>query len=106
MVEGFREAQTFCNETSACRSAVWPLTWLAGHLDGPLAPQASPIREEIMKTSLIALCGVVLLGLAGSGRAQADDLTFLSTQLRPLEEAQRARTEILKNAPMAVAYVP
>ncbi len=59
-----------------------------------------------MKTSLIALCGVVLLGLVGSGRAYADELTFLSTQLRPLEEAQRARTEILKNAPMAVAYVP
>ena len=59
-----------------------------------------------MKRSLMALCGILLLGLVGTNRARADELTFLSTQLRPLEEAQRARTEILKNAPIAVTYVP
>src|SRR5512142_1087592 len=51
------------------------------------------------------LCGALLLALSVS-EARADELTFLSTQLRPLEEAQKARTQILKGAPSPVAYVP
>jgi len=47
----------------------------------------------------------MFLGLAAAG-ARADDLTFLSTQMRPLEEATKARTLILKGAPMPVTYVP
>jgi multiple sugar transport system substrate-binding protein len=47
----------------------------------------------------------MFLGLAAAG-ARADDLTFLSTQMRPLEEATKARTMILKGAPMPVTYVP
>ena len=47
----------------------------------------------------------MFLGLAATG-ASADDLTFLSTQMRPLEEATKARTLILKGAPMPVTYVP
>ncbi len=47
----------------------------------------------------------MFLGMAASG-VRADDLTFLSTQMRPLEEATKARTLILKGAPMPVTYVP
>jgi multiple sugar transport system substrate-binding protein len=61
-----------------------------------------------MKISVMALSGALFLGLAAacSVTARADELTFLSTQLRPLEEAQKARTQILKGAPLPVAYVP
>ncbi len=38
--------------------------------------------------------------------AVAKDLVFLSTQLRPLEEAQRTRTQILNTSPVPVEYVP
>ena len=58
-----------------------------------------------MQKTLATLCGVMFLGLAAAG-ARADDLTFLSTQMRPLEEATKARTLILKGAPMPVTYVP
>jgi hypothetical protein len=37
--------------------------------------------------------------------AHAKDVVLLSTQLRPLEEAQRARTEILKDSPVPVNFV-
>ncbi len=57
-----------------------------------------------MKKSLFAF-GALLL-IAGNTRSYASDLTFLSTQLRPLEEAQKARTQILKDAPKPVTYVP
>jgi multiple sugar transport system substrate-binding protein len=54
-----------------------------------------------------ALGGMLVLGsLGGSPAAHARDLTMLSTQLRPLEEAQRTRTEILKGAPVPVEFVP
>ena len=58
-----------------------------------------------MQKTLATVCGVMFLGLAATG-ARADDLTFLSTQMRPLEEATKARTLILKGAPMPVTYVP
>ncbi|MGH7154699.1 MAG: ABC transporter substrate-binding protein [Acetobacteraceae bacterium] len=60
-----------------------------------------------MRTSLVLLCGTLILaGLGVASPAPARDLTFLSTQLRPLEEAQRARTQILKDSPVPVEYVP
>ena len=40
-----------------------------------------------------------------AGRAWADELVFLSTQLRPIEEAQKVREVILKGAPASVTYV-
>lgn len=43
-------------------------------------------------------------GLAVPGAAEG--LTFLSTQLRPADEAQRARTDILKYSPVPVDFVP
>jgi multiple sugar transport system substrate-binding protein len=58
-----------------------------------------------MSGRLTMLWGAVIMGLAGTA-ARADELTFLSTQLRPLEEAQKARTQILKGAPMPVSYLP
>jgi multiple sugar transport system substrate-binding protein len=58
-----------------------------------------------MQKTLATLYGVMFLGMAASG-VRADDLTFLSTQMRPLEEATKARTLILKGAPMPVTYVP
>jgi len=48
----------------------------------------------------------MLAGLDIVASAPAKELTFLSTQLRPMEEAQRARTEILKDAPLPVDFVP
>ena len=38
--------------------------------------------------------------------AHAEDMVFLSTQLRPVEEAQEVRDVILKSAPGPVAFVP
>src|SRR5215469_2935181 len=58
-----------------------------------------------MHKKLAILCGATILGLT-IAQAHADDLNFLSTQLRPLEEAQRARTQILKGAPVPVNYLP
>src|SRR5579872_1848357 len=61
--------------------------------------------EESMNKPLAILAGTVLTCLA-LGQARAEELTFLSTQMRPLEEATKARTLILKNAPKPVTYVP
>lgn len=58
-----------------------------------------------MDKRLAILGGAIMLGLTIAA-ARADELNFLSTQLRPLEEAQKARTEILKGAPVAVNYLP
>ena len=58
-----------------------------------------------MSGKLMMLWCALLVGLATTA-ARADELVFLSTQLRPLEEAQKARTQILKGAPMPVSYLP
>ena len=56
---------------------------------------------------LSLLGGVAILASVGVAvPAAAKDLTFLSTQLRPMEEAQRTRTEILKGSPAPVDFVP
>lgn len=52
------------------------------------------------------LGALVLLGVPlATGTARAQDVVFLSTQLRPVEEAQKMREVILKGAPR-VTYVP
>jgi multiple sugar transport system substrate-binding protein len=38
--------------------------------------------------------------------AQAADLVFLSTQLRPIEEAQKLRNDVLSKAPVPSTFVP
>jgi multiple sugar transport system substrate-binding protein len=58
-----------------------------------------------MYKKLAILCGAAMLGLT-IAQARADDLTFLSTQLRPLEEAQKTRTQILKGSPVPVNFLP
>jgi multiple sugar transport system substrate-binding protein len=61
--------------------------------------------EEDMFKKLAILSGAIILGLT-IAEACADELNFLSTQMRPLEEAQKARTQILKGSPVPVAYLP
>jgi multiple sugar transport system substrate-binding protein len=60
-------------------------------------------RRSLLRHS--ALAGLTLsLGLR-AGRARADDLVWLSTQLRPIEEASKVRDVILKGSPVKPAYV-
>ena len=56
-----------------------------------------------MKTRIL-LSAVALLSLTALP-SRADDVIFLSTQLRPVEEAQKMRDLLLKGAPKAT-YVP
>lgn len=51
-----------------------------------------------------SLCAVVLL-TAIADAAQTGHLIFLSTQLRPIEEAQKMRNVILKDFPREVDYI-
>jgi multiple sugar transport system substrate-binding protein len=56
---------------------------------------------------LSVLGGAALLAEFGVAvPTAAKDLTFLSTQLRPLEEAQRTRTQILSGSPVPADFVP
>lgn len=52
-----------------------------------------------------ALAATVLAAMAAPS-ARAAELVFLSTQLRPVEEAQRVRDIILKDAPAPVSFIP
>jgi multiple sugar transport system substrate-binding protein len=57
----------------------------------------------VARTGLL-LCAVgLLIGIAGA--AQPGRLIFLSTQLRPIEEAQKMRNLILKDFPRQVDYI-
>ena len=58
-------------------------------------------RSLILRSTLLA--GLAVLG--GTPRAHAEDLVFLSTQLRPIEEATKVREIILKGAPVKPVYV-
>ena len=49
---------------------------------------------------------LLVAGLLSAGATRAENLTFLSTQLRPIEEAQQMRNLILKDFPRKVDYVP
>lgn len=57
------------------------------------------------KRWLLGLLGGVLLVLAGA-LAQGVSIVFLSTQLRPVEEAQKMRQVILKDFPTRVEFIP
>jgi multiple sugar transport system substrate-binding protein len=62
---------------------------------------------QALRQWLLALGGFALFaGLGVTAPAAGKELTFLSTQLRPMEEAQRTRTEILKGSPVPVDFVP
>src|SRR5215813_9970670 len=51
-----------------------------------------------------SVCAAMLL-IAITNAAQTERLIFLSTQLRPIEEAQKMRTLILKDFPRPVDYI-
>lgn len=53
--------------------------------------------------ALAALLSTAAMPFSGPARA---DLLFLSTQLRPIEEAQKVRDVILKDFPEAVEFIP
>src|SRR5262245_45205863 len=59
--------------------------------------------------SMPALLGLPLLiaslSLATASAADVEPLIFLSTQLRPIEEAQKMRNVILKDFPRTVDYM-
>jgi multiple sugar transport system substrate-binding protein len=57
-----------------------------------------------MRKRLIA-SAAILLGLGGLPQAQAQETVFLSTQLRPIEEAQKVRDVILKGLAGQTVYV-
>src|SRR5215472_18658658 len=52
----------------------------------------------------LSLCATALLTAIAQG-AETGRLIFLSTQLRPIEEAQKMRNLILKGFPQAVDYI-
>ncbi|MBM3524296.1 MAG: carbohydrate ABC transporter substrate-binding protein, partial [Alphaproteobacteria bacterium] len=59
----------------------------------------------MLRRSFVALSSAALaLALAGPISANAQELVFLSTQLRPIDEAQKVRDVLLKGAPRT-AYV-
>lgn len=61
-----------------------------------------------LRLALTAAVAVTAAGIAttgGIGRAAAQDLVFLSTQLRPIEEAQKVREMVLKGAPKTTYVV-
>jgi multiple sugar transport system substrate-binding protein len=51
------------------------------------------------RRTLMALAAATALITPMSGTAQAQDVVFLSTQLRPIEEAQKVRDVLLKGGP-------
>jgi multiple sugar transport system substrate-binding protein len=51
------------------------------------------------RRTIIALAAATALTLPFAGGAQAQDVVFLSTQLRPIEEAQKVRDVLLKGGP-------
>src|SRR5215467_14393650 len=51
----------------------------------------------------LLLCAGLLASIAHA--AQTERLVFLSTQLRPIEEAQKMRNFVLKNFPHEVDYI-
>lgn len=61
-----------------------------------------PFLKHLSKTALLTLTAMAATGVA-TGAARADAI-FLSTQLRPLEEAQAMRSQILKGVD-GVEYV-
>ena len=55
------------------------------------------MRKSVLLTGVAAVFTLALTGMATVSKAQ--DLIFLSTQLRPIDEAQKVRDVILKGAP-------
>lgn len=54
---------------------------------------------------LAPACAVAAMAVAAPRPAAARDMVFLSTQLRPVEEAQQVRTVILKDSPVKAEFI-
>lgn len=65
--------------------------------------KAAPFRRAFVTAFATALLGAAWASAAPAARAE--DLVFLSTQLRPIESAQKMRTEILAGAPVPTRFV-
>ncbi|RKK03449.1 extracellular solute-binding protein [Pseudoroseomonas wenyumeiae] len=63
--------------------------------------KAAPFRRSFAA----ALAGLLLGAAAWAPAARAEELVFLSTQLRPIESAQKMRTQILAGAPVPTNFV-
>jgi multiple sugar transport system substrate-binding protein len=64
-----------------------------------MTSRQSPFQATLRGMALAALT----MGFAAS--VQAQDVVFLSTQLRPIEEAQKVREIVLKGFPQKVNFV-
>ncbi len=60
-------------------------------------------RNIVRKAASVGLAAAAMVGVSAFSRA---DVLFMSTQLRPIEEAQKMREVILKDFPEAVEFVP
>jgi multiple sugar transport system substrate-binding protein len=59
------------------------------------------MEEGMTSSKWLALVVALLAPVLASSLAHAQDVVFLSTQLRPIEEAQKVRDVLLKGAPKA-----
>src|SRR6476646_34720 len=66
-----------------------------------------PGERNMRRISAWLSCSLCAVGLltAIADSAQSEHLIFLSTQLRPIEEAQKMRNLILKDFPREVDYI-
>src|SRR4029077_12115295 len=72
-----------------------------------LSAKTAPGGRDMRKTQAwlcFSLCAAGLLTAIASA-AQTERVIFLSTQLRPIEEAQKMRNVILKDFPQEVDYI-
>lgn len=60
------------------------------------------MKLDVLKSALLGAASIALFGMAS---ARAQEITFLSTQLRPVEEAQKVRQIILKGGPAGVNFL-
>jgi multiple sugar transport system substrate-binding protein len=68
----------------------------------PPQPEERPMKINLAtctRRTLLALAAATALTLPAAITAQAQDVVFLSTQLRPIEEAQKVRDVLLKGGP-------
>ena len=64
------------------------------------------MKQGILRAASLSLLAAAGLALTAGAARAADSTVFLSTQLRPVEEAQKMREVILKNYAGKVDYIP
>ena len=76
--------------------------------DGLLPIKREPSTEERMRLNVfakVALAGAAAFITVATTPARAQEVLFLSTQLRPVEEAQKVRQVILRGGPAGVNFL-